>query len=129
VSNSSSDGKSTPATADGSREGDAFHNPSYLKRTHYHEKDKLEETVRTADAQLGSMRATLDALASDPRHAEAVRLYHQLTGARDQIAECARRLPLEAGELYDEDKERYEQAVAAFERLRLKWAGSVAGAC
>ncbi len=48
-------------------------------------------------------------------------MFHQLQGARDQVAEGVRRLPLEAGELYHEDKERFEQAVAAFDRVWPKW--------
>jgi hypothetical protein len=50
-----------------------------------------------------------------------IRTFHQLQGARDQIAEGVRRLPLEAGELYHEDKERYHQALAAFNRVWQKW--------
>jgi hypothetical protein len=54
-----------------------------------------------------------------------VRLYHQLLGARDQIAECARRMPLETGELYQEDKERFAQATGALERVWQRWEKSI----
>jgi hypothetical protein len=46
-----------------------------------------------------------------------------MLGARDQIAEGVRRLPLETGALYDEDHERYKEAVAAFERVYRRWEG------
>ena len=55
------------------------------------------------------------------RRAGLERLYFQMLGARDQVAEAVRRLPLETGDLYDEDKERYEEAVAAFERVCSSW--------
>jgi hypothetical protein len=60
-------------------------------------------------------------MAHDPQRATHVRLYHQLMGARDQIADCVRRMPLEAADLYEEDQERYQNAVAAFERTWGKW--------
>ena len=44
-----------------------------------------------------------------------------MLGARDQVAETVRRLPLETGALYDEDKERYEDALAAFDRVYRRW--------
>ena len=56
-----------------------------------------------------------------PQAGELVRLYLQMLGARDQLAEAARRMPLETGDLYDEDKERFEQAVAALERVWQRW--------
>jgi hypothetical protein len=45
-----------------------------------------------------------------------------LLGARDQVAESVRRIPLETGDLYHEDKERFEQALAAFDRVLKRWA-------
>ena len=38
-----------------------------------------------------------------------MRLYHQMQGARDQVAEAVRRLPLEVGGLYHEDHERFTE--------------------
>jgi len=44
-----------------------------------------------------------------------------MLGARDQVAESVRRIPLETGGLYHEDKERFEQALAAFDRVLQRW--------
>ena len=76
-----------------------------------------------ARARSGSTaaRRKLEAGAGLAGNADAVRLYHQLLGVRDQIAECVRRMPLEAGELYKEDKERFEHATAALERVWQRW--------
>jgi hypothetical protein len=46
-----------------------------------------------------------------------------MLGARDQIADAARRLPGEVGELYEEDRHRLEEAVAALDRLINQVAG------
>ena len=66
-------------------------------------------------------RQKLDGDGNLAGNADAVRLYHQLLGVRDQIAEVARRMPLETGELYDEDAERLRQATAALERTWRRW--------
>jgi len=108
-------------SGDGSRAVDPFHNPSYPARTHFQEREKLEESLRAAEERLSAARHELSALANHPREATFVRLYHQMMGARDQIAECARRIPLEAADLYEEDRERHVQAVAALERTWGKW--------
>ena len=52
---------------------------------------------------------------------DSVRLFHQLLGVRDQLAECVRRIPLETGELYAEDNERFNQAAAALDRVWQRW--------
>ncbi len=67
------------------------------------------------------MLQKLTALGNHPERPTFERLYHQLLGARDQVAESARRLPLETGDLYGEDKERFEQALAAFDRILKRW--------
>jgi len=106
---------------DGASAADPFHNPSYPARTHFHEREKLQASLHEAEERLSAARQKLTALANHPEKATFVRLYHQMMGARDQIAECVRRIPLEAADLYDEDAERYKQAVAAFERTWKKW--------
>ncbi len=60
-------------------------------------------------------------MGNHPQKAAHERVYYQLLGARDQVAETIRRLPLETGALYDEDKERYEIALAAFDRVYQRW--------
>jgi hypothetical protein len=100
---------------------DPYHNPSYPKRTHFHEREGLETELGEVQMRLDVVREKLDTFRTHPHYESFLRLYHQLAGARDQIAECAQRLPLEAGELYDLDKERYHQALAAMERLWQRW--------
>ncbi len=104
------DSKGSPAL-------DPFHNPSYPKRAHFAERKALEDTLRGVDERMAKVAKKLAVLARDPRLAEFTRLYHQMMGARDQIAECVRRIPLETGELHHEDRERLDQAVSAFERV------------
>ena len=98
---------------------DPFHNPSYPRRDHFSERSKLEAAVRTCEARVEAARQKLEAGGEPPERAK--RLYHQLLGIRDQIAECARRIPLETGELYAEDEERFKQATAALERVWRRW--------
>jgi hypothetical protein len=81
----------------------------------------LEERLRTCEERLLAARQKLDSLGHSPDRDGLERLYVQLLGARDQVAEAVRRLPLETGALYDEDRERYEEAVAAFERTYRRW--------
>jgi hypothetical protein len=88
-------------------------------RDHFSERAKLEGALRIAAERVETARGKLSAGAA--RSAEAVRLYHQLLGACDQIAECARRMPLETGALYDEDQERFGRATAALERVWQRW--------
>jgi hypothetical protein len=108
-------------SSDGSRPDDPFHNPSYPARTHFHEREKLEASLRGAEELLNAARQKLSAMANHAERAKFVRLYHQMMGARDQIADSVRRIPLEAADLYEEDKERYRNAVAALERTWRKW--------
>jgi hypothetical protein len=98
-----------------------YRNPTYPQRDHFSERSGLEEALRTSEERIDAARRTLEASGDLAGKAVAVRLYHQLLGARDQIAECTRRMPLETGELYQEDKERFEQAVAALERVWQRW--------
>jgi hypothetical protein len=98
-----------------------YKNPSYPPRVHFHERAALEESLRSSEDRIEAIRQKLDTLGNHPRRADHERIYHQMLGARDQIAEAVRRLPLETGALYNEDKERYEQAVAACERVFGRW--------
>jgi hypothetical protein len=113
--------ESAKISQDGAPQVDPFHNPTYPARTHFHDREKLQSVLRDAEERLSTTRQKLGTMDSHPRRAEFVRLYHQLMGARDQIADCARRIPLEAADLYNEDQERYHNAVAAFERIWNKW--------
>jgi hypothetical protein len=98
-----------------------YRNPSYPEREHFSERTRLEEALRTSEERIDAARRKLETGGDSSGNAQAVRYYHQLLGVRDQIAECCRRIPLEAGELYEEDKERFEHAIAALERVWEKW--------
>ncbi len=100
-----------------------FGNPSYPQRTHFAERPQLEETLRTWEQKISTVTGKLTALGSHPGRAAYERLFHQMQGARDQMAEAVRRMPLETGALYDEDRERFEAAVAALGRLFQSWDG------
>jgi hypothetical protein len=97
-----------------------FHNPSYPVRDHFSERAKLENALGIAAERVDAARRKLLA-GGGTAAAQAVRLYHQLLGVQDQLAECARRMPLETGALYDEDQERFTQATAALERTWQRW--------
>ena len=96
-----------------------WRNPSYPQRDHYAERSKLQEALDSAEGRVEAAAKALEA--GGHAAGERVKLYHQLLGTRDQIAECARRMPLEAGELYHEDDERFKQAMAALDRVWRQW--------
>jgi hypothetical protein len=94
-------------------------------RDHFAERARLEEALRNSEERVDAARRKLEARGNSVGNAEAVRLYHQLLGVRDQIAECARRMPLETGALYREDAERFNQAKSALDRVWLRWTTAV----
>lgn len=98
-------------------------NPSYPQRTHFGERPQLEETLRSWEQKISNVAGKLTVLASHPGRATYERLFHQMQGARDQMAEAVRRMPLETGALYEEDRERFEAADDALGRLLQKWDG------
>jgi hypothetical protein len=98
-----------------------FKSPTYPLRTHFAERAELEERLRSIEGRIQAVRRQLNALGGRPDRSGPERLYFQMLGARDQVAEAVRRLPLETGALYDEDKERYTEALAAFERAYRRW--------
>jgi len=108
---------SLPATSDSCR------NPSYPQRTHYAERPQLEETLRSWEQKISAVTGKLTALGNHPGRETYERLFHQMQGARDQMAEAVCRMPLEAGALYEEDHEHFEAAVAALGRLFQSWDG------
>ena len=100
-----------------------FRNPSYPQRTHFGERPQLEETLRSWEQKIDNLAGKLTALGNHPGRATYERLFHQMQGARDQMAEAVRRMPVETGALYDEDRERFEAAAAALGRLCQNWDG------
>lgn len=96
-------------------------NPSYPQRVHLHERAKWDGVLRECEKRIGVAKQKLDVIASGPNRAPFERLFAQMLGARDQVADAARRLPLETGDLYEEDKHRLEEAVAALDRVFSRW--------
>ena len=100
--------------------GPLSRNPSYPQRIHAYEKPHWDRVLADAQAQLDSAERKLETLRNDSRFPEYRKIVCQLAGARDQIAEMARRLPNEVGHGYEEDRHRLDQAVAALNRLAAK---------
>jgi hypothetical protein len=103
-----------------------YRSPSYPPRTHWLERAALEDHLRSCTERILAAEQKLSDLGGDPRRADLERIYHQLLGASDQVSEAVRRLPMETGPLYEEDKERLGEAVQAFDRLWRRW-NSAAG--
>jgi hypothetical protein len=88
---------------------------------HLNDRARLDEALRSCDERLNAALQKLDVLANHAQKDVYVRLFHQLQGARDQVALAARRMPLEVGDLYHEDEERFKQAMDAIERIGRVW--------
>ncbi len=103
------------------REVPPYRNPSYPHRTHTAEGPKWRALLDEWRTNVAAATSKLNVLGNHPRRADFEFLADQMQGALDQIADMARRLPGEVGELYTEDKHKLEQAVAALGRLLKKW--------
>ncbi len=89
-------------------------NPSYPQREHLHERGKWLGVLEEWRARVAEAARQLPL---KPDAEQAGRVLSQMQGACDQIADAAARLPMEVGDLYQEDHHRLEQAVGALERL------------
>ena len=98
-----------------------WRNPSYPQRIHVRERAHWDEVLRTCDQRIAGPKKKLDVLGSSPNRPAFERLYAQMLGARDQVAYAVRRLPMETGDLYAEDRHRLEEAVAALDRVLKRW--------
>jgi hypothetical protein len=96
-------------------------NPSYPAREHLLEKPHWQSVLQGVESRLAVARQKLGVLGNDARRPAFERIYSQMLGARDQVADAVKRLPLETGHLYEEDHHRAEEAVAALDRLFQKW--------
>lgn len=117
---------STPAKVSGTgslakASANPFKNPSYPQRIHLHERPELLANLKSCDDRIAAFRQKLDVLGKHEGRVNYERLFLQLQGARDQVADAVRRLPLEAGALYEEDRERLQAALEAFERISKRW--------
>lgn len=96
-------------------------NPSYPQRVHVKERAELQGILAHWDAKIAEARRKLDVLGQSADRATFDRLYAQMLGSRDQIAHAVSRMPMETGDLYEEDEHRLHQAVAALERIFKRW--------
>jgi len=96
-------------------------NPSYPQRVHLHERAHWEGVLKGVEDKISKVRQKLDVIASGPNRAAFERLYSQMLGARDQVADSVRRMPTETGGLYTEDRHRLEEGVAALDRILARW--------
>jgi hypothetical protein len=97
-------------------------NPSYPPRVHVPERARWQAVLRACDERIAPYLQKMTVVgAASPDRARFERLYAQMLGARDQVAVAVKRLPLETGHLYEEDRHRVEEAVAALDRVFKKW--------
>jgi hypothetical protein len=108
--------KSEPAPV-----ADPRKNPSYPQRVHLSEKPHWQSVLQNVESRLAVARQKLQVLGNDSKRAAFERIYAQMLGARDQVAVAVKRLPLETGDLYEEDHHRVDEAIAALDRLFKKW--------
>ncbi len=103
---------SEPNSVPESSTSNPMRNPSYPQRVHIRERAQWQAVLKTWDDRIA------EAIASAKGSAEANgKLIAQMAGARDQIGEAVKRLPMEVSEMYEEDKHRLENAVESLERL------------
>lgn len=101
---------------------DPLKNPAYPQRMHIHERAHWQSLLLQCEERVATARQKLNVLSpSTPGLEKFERLFAQMLGARDQVADAARRLPGETGDLYSEDKHLLEEAVAALERVKKQW--------
>lgn len=95
--------------------------PSYPRRVHVRERGQLQSLLAHWEVRIEEARSQLASTGPDPARS---RLYSQMLGARDQIADAVRRMPMEVGDLYANDDNRLKQAVASLERLFDRWSNT-----
>ena len=84
-------------TSDPKPVADPKKNPSYPQRVHLSEKPHWQGVLQSIEARLAAPRQKLSVLGNDPKRALFEKLYAQMLGARDQVADAVRRLPMETG--------------------------------
>src|SRR5262249_39268040 len=80
---------------------DPLRNPSYPQRVHVHERPHWQGVLRKCEERIAMARQKMNVLGASPNRAAFERLFAQMLGARDQVADAARRLPMETGDLYE----------------------------
>lgn len=100
------------------RPSDPRFSPTYPQRVHIRERAQWNELLANWDRRVDEAAVQLS---GKPDRIRSERLLAQMQGARDQIAEAVRRLPMEVGDLYEEDRRRLDEAVHALERMFTEW--------
>lgn len=95
--------------------------PSYPQRVHIPERAQWQAKLKSWEERLASVAPRLASLPPGPEREVAEKIYAQMRGARDQLFDAVRRLPMEVGSLYEEDRLRADEAIAALERLFQRW--------
>jgi hypothetical protein len=96
--------------------------PSYPQRIHVLERPQWRAVLEKWEGRIRVAASTLESTPADhPSRPMRERMYNQMLGARDQIADAVRRLPLEVGVLYEEDRHKLEEAIASLERIFTRW--------
>ena len=95
---------------------DPRRSPSYPQRVHIRERAHWQAVLKAWNDRIADARQSPRA-----RHERAPFLLAQMAGARDQIADASKRLPMEVGDLYEEDRQRLDEAVRALERTFARW--------
>ena len=116
-----SESKPAPVTVAEAASGLAT-NPAYPSRVHIHERPHWQGVLASCESRVGDYARRLAVLGPEVADRPRLeRLHAQMLGARDQVADAARRLPGEVGSLYEDDKHRLEEAVAALDRVARRW--------
>lgn len=96
-------------------------NPTYPKRNHTTEAPKWMDVLADWDTKIEVLLKAVPAGKDLGEMGEKGRVLAQMVGSRDQIRDSAKRLPREVTHMYHEDLERLEHAVAALDRLFMKY--------
>ena len=122
MSQPTSEGDAPPALTTGTPVVNPLKNPAYPQRVHIQERSHWQGVLQQCEERVATARQKLNVLSAlAPGREKFERLFAQMLGARDQVADAAQRLPGETGDLYAEDKHRLEEGVAALERVKKQW--------
>ncbi len=100
---------------------DPGRSPTYPQRVHIRERAQWEALLAGWDDKIRIHRQKFATLGGHAGREKYALLLAQMDGARDQIAAAVRRLPMEVGGLYDEDKHLVEEAEKALGRVFKRW--------
>jgi len=121
VSKSQPVSESDSETSPRSTPANPWKNPTYPGRAHLHERAHWQSVLTYWSERIASARQAPMTVAMRMDFAPFERMLHQMQGAHDQIADAVRRLPMETNDLYEEDRHRLDEAVAALNRLFERW--------